>query len=132
VTELMSPDLLALYRGEADEDDSGFYSIHAVRDLFDHIDAQEDRIAALEEREAILIGECRALNTAIAVLQALSDDTEAHITALAGAARAVVAGTRKPNHYEPAITYCLFCSGMGSHHHADCLIGALAALLEGS
>ena len=44
---MLSPELLTLYRSHADEDDSGFYSIHAVRDLFDHIDAQAERIAAM-------------------------------------------------------------------------------------
>lgn len=45
---MLRPELLTLYRSHADEDDSGFYSIHAVRDLFDHIDAQAERVAALE------------------------------------------------------------------------------------
>lgn len=45
---MLRAELLTLYRSHADEDDSGFYSIHAVRDLFGHIDAQAERIKALE------------------------------------------------------------------------------------
>jgi hypothetical protein len=56
---MLTPDMLLLYRTHADEDDSGFYSIHAVRGLFDHIDAQEARYAALEAAARAIVADCR-------------------------------------------------------------------------
>jgi hypothetical protein len=129
----VGPPLARVRVAAARPDDRGLVlDRSACRHLAQHADAQVARIVALEHELAAAEARVKELDASADVLASVIRAGIRRVDALERAARAVVARVEAGTERRREGCWCLERSDPTDRHAADCPVGALAILLEGT